>query len=179
MLVAVSATGPSLNDEVDPHFGRCPYFVLVDFDTMEVEALPNPNAGVGGEKKGKKKGEVSAAQMIIDKGVQMVLTGKCGPKAFKLLLAANVKVVPAVKGKVGGVIRSYKPEPFQPVSYRVLGSSYRTGGEMGAGAMPPRIPPQPAKPKPDLEELKAQSKKLAQQLAKIQRHIEEAEKKGG
>ena len=30
----------------------------------------------------------------------MVLTGNCGPKAFKVLQAANVKVIVGVKGKI-------------------------------------------------------------------------------
>jgi len=44
MKIAISATGPTLEDEVDPRFGRCPYFIIIDPDTMEFEALDNASA---------------------------------------------------------------------------------------------------------------------------------------
>lgn len=176
MLVAISATGPSVRDEVDSHFGRCPYFIIVDFDTMKVESLPNPNAKASGG------AGISTAQMIANKGVQTILTGNCGPKAFEVLEAADVKVVTGVRGKIRDIIRGYKPGHFQP-DYQPsveshFGMGRGMGRGMGAGAVPPSAPaPQPATPKQELEELKAQSQKLAQQLAEIQRRIEEAGKK--
>jgi predicted Fe-Mo cluster-binding NifX family protein len=42
MKIAVSATGTDLNAQVDPRFGRCANFILVDTDTMAFEAIPNP-----------------------------------------------------------------------------------------------------------------------------------------
>lgn len=41
MKIAVSATSGSLDAQIDPRFGRCPYFVIVDSETMGFEALPN------------------------------------------------------------------------------------------------------------------------------------------
>jgi predicted Fe-Mo cluster-binding NifX family protein len=43
MKVAVTAQGKDLGDQVDPRFGRCPYFLVVDTDTMVAEAIENPN----------------------------------------------------------------------------------------------------------------------------------------
>lgn len=184
MLVAISATGPTVNDEVDSRFGRCPYFITVDFDTMKVESLPNSNAMTGGG------AGVSTAQMIASRGVEMVLTGSCGPNAFQILSAANVKIVSGVRGKISNVINSYKQGSFEPVSESSVPTYFGRrwmrgmGGGMGmgrgkGGRMMPSVapPPEPTTPEQELEELKAQSQKLAQQLAEIRHRIEEAEKK--
>ena len=44
MKIAISATGPTLDAEVDPRFGRCQYFIIADPQTMEFEALENSSA---------------------------------------------------------------------------------------------------------------------------------------
>ena len=48
MIVAVSATGKDLNSQVDPRFGRCQNFLIVNTDTMEFEAIENPNINASG-----------------------------------------------------------------------------------------------------------------------------------
>ncbi|GAH72555.1 unnamed protein product [marine sediment metagenome] len=53
MKVCICATGPNLDSQVSPVFGRCPYFLIVDSKTEEFKAIPNPalqagrGAGVG------------------------------------------------------------------------------------------------------------------------------------
>jgi len=87
MKIAVSATKPSLDADVDPRFGRCQYFVIVDLDTMEFESVENSSAQASGG------AGISTGQMIVDKGVEAVLTGNCGPNAYQVLSAAGIKVV--------------------------------------------------------------------------------------
>ena len=69
MKVAVSSNGPSLDAAVDPRFGRCNYFVIVDTETMQFESLQNVSQyaahGAG----------IQSAQTIAGKGVKAVLTG--------------------------------------------------------------------------------------------------------
>ena len=79
MKIAVSATGPDMDAEVDPRFGRCQYFIIVDPETMEFEAVDNESAMASGG------AGISAAQMIAGKGVEAVLTGNCGPNAYQVL----------------------------------------------------------------------------------------------
>lgn len=43
MKIAVSAMGTDLNAQVNPRFGRCQYFIIVDSDTLDFEAIKNPN----------------------------------------------------------------------------------------------------------------------------------------
>jgi len=198
MRVAISATGSTLDDEVDPRFGRCPYFIIVDPDTMQFEALENSSAMQAGG------AGISTGQMIASKGVQVVLTGNCGPNAYQVLSAAGIQVITGVSGKIQDAIQAYKSGRFQATSQpnvaahagmgggmgmgrgrgrgmgRGMGKGMGMGGGMGAGIMPVAGPaPQPVSPEQEIEALKVQSQMLAQQLSEIQRRIAEVGKKEG
>lgn len=102
MKIAITATGPALDAEIDPRFGRCQYFVIVDPETMQFETIENSSGMAGGG------AGISTAQMIAGKGVEAVLTGNCGPNAYEVLSAAGIKVITGVAGKVQGAIHGYK-----------------------------------------------------------------------
>ncbi len=102
MRIAVSATGPTLDAEVDPRFGRCQYFIIADPETMEFEALENSSAMAAGG------AGISTGQTIAGKGVDAVLTGNCGPNAYQVLSAAGLQVITGVSGKVKDAIQGYK-----------------------------------------------------------------------
>lgn len=182
MKIAISATGPSLDDEVDPRFGRCQYLIIADPDTMQFESMQNPNAMASGG------AGISTAQMIAQSGVQVVLTGNCGPNASEVLSAAGIQVITGVSGKIRDAIQGYKSGQFQATPQPTVGAHFGMGRgmgrgmgcgigmsrRMGAGMMPMAGPaPQPASPEHEIEALKSQSQMLAQQLADIQRRIEE------
>ncbi len=102
MKVCVSAQGDNLDSSVDPRFGRCQYFVFVDTDTLEFEAVNNPNiTGMGGV-------GIQSAQFIVSKGAEAVLTGNVGPNAFTTLQAANLKIITGVAGSVKEAVDNYK-----------------------------------------------------------------------
>ncbi|THB70940.1 MAG: dinitrogenase iron-molybdenum cofactor biosynthesis protein [Desulfobulbaceae bacterium] len=99
MKVAVSAQGPTLSDEIDPRFGRAAYFIIFDTENDEVEVLNNSvNAN------GFKGAGIQAATLMNDKGVNVLLTGYCGPKAFKVLEAGGVKVAGNITGSISRAI---------------------------------------------------------------------------
>ncbi|MFC1994529.1 NifB/NifX family molybdenum-iron cluster-binding protein [Chloroflexota bacterium] len=110
MKIAVSATGLDLDAQVDPRFGRCRYFVIVDLETTKFEALENSGAmGSGGV-------GVSVAQMIAGKGVESVITGNCGPNAHQALSAAGIKVITGITGNIQDAIGDYKSGNLQTSS---------------------------------------------------------------
>ena len=102
MIVAVTAKGMQLSDEVDPRFGRAPYIIIVDTETMAYQALDN-SANVNAFK----GAGIQAATMVADKGAEVLLTGYCGPNAFKTAQAAGIKVVNDVTGTVGGAVKTF------------------------------------------------------------------------
>ena len=102
MIVAVTSKGTHLSDEVDPRFGRAPYILIVDTGTMEYEALDNSsnvNAFKGAG--------IQAATMVAEKGAEVLLTGYCGPNAFRTVQAAGMRVVSDVTGTVEQVIKTF------------------------------------------------------------------------
>ncbi|OPX19166.1 MAG: dinitrogenase iron-molybdenum cofactor biosynthesis protein [Desulfobacca sp. 4484_104] len=101
--IAVSATEKSLDSPVDLRFGRAKYFVIVDPETMDWEALdntPNINAAHGAG--------IQAARLVAENRVKTVLTGNCGPNAFETLQAAGIQVATNVNSTVRQAIERFK-----------------------------------------------------------------------
>jgi predicted Fe-Mo cluster-binding NifX family protein len=127
MKIAISAIEPSLDAEVAPRFGRCQYFVVVDPDTMQFEAVGNSGSMSAGS------AGISTAQMIAGKGVEVVLTGNCGPNAYQVLAAACIKVITGVAGTVQDAVQGYKSGKFQATSQPNVTTHFGMGRGMGRG----------------------------------------------
>ena len=102
MKICITAVSDSLDAKIDPRFGRCPYFVIVDSETMEFEAVSNVAAG------SMHGAGIQAAQTAASKGVKVVLTGHVGPNAFQALSAAGIRVVTGAFGNLREVVEKYK-----------------------------------------------------------------------
>ena len=108
MKTAVTANGPTLDAEVDPRFGRCAYFLIVDTDTMEFEAVENSNAALGGGS------GIQSGQLMAARDVKFVLTGNCGPNAYATLSAAGIGVIPGCSGTVRDAVERFKAGKLSP-----------------------------------------------------------------
>jgi len=127
MKIAVSASGNTLESSTDPRFGRCAYFIIVDPDTMQFEALDNAaNTGGGGA-------GIASGQMIAGTGVKAVLTGNCGPNAFQVLSANGIEVITGVSGKVADAVNSYKTGSYQASPQANVIDHFGFGGGGGGG----------------------------------------------
>ena len=122
MNIAITATEPSLDAKVDPRFGRCPYFLIVDTDTMKFEALENPNMMLGGG------AGIQSAQLMAQKGVQAVLTGNCGPNAYQTLSAAGIEVIIGCSGTVADVVEQFKAGQLNAAGQPNVASKFGTAG---------------------------------------------------
>jgi predicted Fe-Mo cluster-binding NifX family protein len=85
--IAISCEGPSLEDLVDPRFGRAAGFLIVDPETLETDYVDNGSSQVMAQGAG-----IQAAETVAATGARVVLTGYVGPKAFMALQAAGIKV---------------------------------------------------------------------------------------
>ncbi len=103
MKIAVTSKGTDLDSQVDPRFGRAAYILVVDTETLEFEVLDNKdnvNAFKGAG--------IQAAGMISEKGADVLLTGFCGPNAFKTLEEAKIKIVNDVSGTIRDAVKAFK-----------------------------------------------------------------------
>lgn len=116
MKICVTSEGNNLDSKVDPRFGRCRYFIFADTDTLEFEALDNPNIeSMGGA-------GIQSAQLVAGKQVKAVLTGNVGPNAFQTLQAAGIEVFTNASGTIKEAIEKYKKGEFKAVSGPSVGS---------------------------------------------------------
>ncbi|RZB32166.1 MAG: hypothetical protein SRB1_01785 [Desulfobacteraceae bacterium Eth-SRB1] len=127
MKIAVTSTGPTLDDMMEARFGRCAYFLIVDPDTMEFEALENANIALGGG------AGIQSAQLMADKGVSTVLTGNCGPNAFQTFGAANIQVITGVSGQARQAVEQYKSGALAGTSTPNVESHFGMGTGRGMG----------------------------------------------
>ena len=103
MKVAVSAHGPDLSAPVEVRFGRAPGFVIVDTESGNVEHVDNREAAGAGQGAG-----IQAARRMAEHGVQVVLTGHCGPNAFRALSAAGIKIYNTEAPTVAGALEQFR-----------------------------------------------------------------------
>ena len=94
MKVAVTSQNDSLESEIDPRFGRCSYFLIIDTDTMVFDSISNESAMSSGG------AGIQAAQTIAKTGAKAVVTGNMGPNAFQTLSAAGIKVFTGANGTI-------------------------------------------------------------------------------
>ncbi len=103
MKIAVTCSGAAMNDPVDPRFGRAKNFLLVDSETGSFtthDNAKNLNAPQGAG--------IQAAESVSRIGAQAVITGNVGPKAFRALQAAGIKIFLAQGVSVAEAIKKFK-----------------------------------------------------------------------
>jgi predicted Fe-Mo cluster-binding NifX family protein len=170
LKIAISATGPSLDAEVDPRFGRCQYFLIVNPDTMEFEAIENISGMASGG------AGIASAQNVAGKGVQVVLTGHCGPNAYQTLSATGIQIITEVSGKIKDAVEGYKSGQYKGSSGPSVSAHFGMGRGTGKGK---RISEgQPASSvEHEIGELKTQSQMLRKQLSEVMLRLNQLEKK--
>jgi predicted Fe-Mo cluster-binding NifX family protein len=125
--ICVSATGSSIDSQIDPRFGRCAYFIIADADTMDYQNMPNaayesPH-GAG----------IQAAQAVANQSVRTVITGMVGPNAHRVLSAAGIEIITGVSGTVRDAIQSYKTGQLSGGQSPPGGFSFGPGMRRGGG----------------------------------------------
>ena len=177
MKIAITATGADLQAQVDPRFGRTQYFIIIDPDTMEFEAIENTSVsaahGAG----------IQSGQLMSSKDVSAVITVSVGPNAFQTLTAAGIQIFQSLGGTVEQAIEAYKKEQLQPVTQfgpahagMGKGRGMGRGMEAGAGFNLQSQSPAPNSKDQEIQELKAQAEQANQQLEAIKKQIGELEK---
>ncbi len=93
--VGVTSRGESPLSEVCEQFGRSYWLLIYNPVKCQWYAIDNGFNRVRSNGAG-----VAAAEIMIDAGVRVVLTGETGPKAFRTLSNAGISIVHNVSGVV-------------------------------------------------------------------------------
>ncbi len=102
MKIAVTSKGTNLDTQIDPRFGRAAYILIIDSETFDFEVLDNK------ENVNALKGAgIQAAKMVSEKQAEVLLTGFCGPNAFKAMKAAKIGVANNAEGSVRDAVKAY------------------------------------------------------------------------
>lgn len=102
MKICISSTGKDLSSQLDPRFGRCAYFMMIQTDDMGMEVFENEYKSLGGG------AGIQAAGFVHSKGVKAVVTGNCGPNAMKVFSENSIEVFTGQAGTIKDVVETFK-----------------------------------------------------------------------
>jgi len=102
MRICVTSKGKSLDSVVDPSFGRCAYFVVVDSESGSVESLVNEGVDAAGG------AGIRAAEAIANLGAEVLLTGSVGPNAYSILSEVGI-------GTVADALNAYREGKLESI----------------------------------------------------------------
>jgi predicted Fe-Mo cluster-binding NifX family protein len=108
MKVAVTSQGNDLQSPLDPRFGRARYFIVLETETGAFTAADNTvslNAAQGAG--------IQAGKRVAELGVEGLITGHVGPKAFATLQAAGVKIYQGAAGTVRDAVEQFRSGKLQ------------------------------------------------------------------
>jgi predicted Fe-Mo cluster-binding NifX family protein len=171
MKIVVTAQGSDLNAPTSPRFGRCPTFVFVETETLAYEAVPNPAAAASGG------AGIQAAQFIVERGAQAVLTGNVGPNAADVFEAGGVPIHLNTEPTVKAAVEAFKAGKL-PVAAGATVKAH-AGMSIGRGRGLGQSRRQSTFSAPDREEeiavLKSMAADLRRQLTEVIDRIEKLE----
>ena len=87
MKVVITSSGQTLADPIDMHFGRAKVFILADTETGKAIAHDNAQNLQAAQGAG-----IQAAETVARLGAETIVTGSVGPKAYKALQAAGIRI---------------------------------------------------------------------------------------
>ena len=108
MKIAISSTGKDLDSNVDLRFGRAFGFIIYDLNANQynfVDNVQNLEASQGAG--------IQAAQNVVNQDAEVLISGHCGPKAFKVLSEAGVTIYTGAEGTVKEAVERFKKGELQ------------------------------------------------------------------
>jgi predicted Fe-Mo cluster-binding NifX family protein len=177
MKIVVTSDGADLEAPTSPVFGRCSTYLFVDTESMQFEAVPNPAITASGG------AGIQAAQFIVRRGAQAVLSGNVGPNAFNVFQAAGVPIYLVGESTVREAVEAYKGGQLQVVSAANVQAHAGMGAGRGQGRDEGRtasssgpVPTSDTEREEEIKALQQAAADLRRQLAEVIERIEKLEK---
>jgi MinD superfamily P-loop ATPase/predicted Fe-Mo cluster-binding NifX family protein len=102
MKIAIPSTGKSFESRISLDFGRAPFFLIIDQDSMEVMPVENPHT------ESQPCAGILVAEILAEEGVKLVIADLCGERAARALQQAEIKLITGASGKIRDVFEKYK-----------------------------------------------------------------------
>jgi len=109
MKVAFTTSGETLESSLDSRFGRAPKILIYDLDTKTYEIVDNTqnlNASQGAG--------IQSAQNVARTGATHLVTGHCGPNAFKVLKTAGIAIYTTDAATVAEALDRFRAGSLKP-----------------------------------------------------------------
>jgi predicted Fe-Mo cluster-binding NifX family protein len=101
MIIAIPSSDDSgLGSDVFPHFGRCPFYTIIDTENQSVRIIENSSIHTGGKK--------SPPELLSDEGVDALVCDDLGRKAVFLFKDLSIEVYVGAKGTIKDAFESWK-----------------------------------------------------------------------
>jgi predicted Fe-Mo cluster-binding NifX family protein len=103
MKIVFTTSGSDLNSPLESRFGRAFRFLVYDLDNASFEVIDNQqnlNAAQGAG--------IQSAETVARSGAKTLVSGHCGPKAFRVLVAAGIKVYNSNASTVAAALEQFK-----------------------------------------------------------------------
>jgi len=110
MKIALSSKGQDTEAALDPRFGRCSFFLIIDPDDMKFDVVANDSTTLSGGS------GIQSAQFLVTKNVNAVITGNCGQKVVRMLSAAGIDVYLGQTGPIKEVLERFRHGKLRPAS---------------------------------------------------------------
>jgi predicted Fe-Mo cluster-binding NifX family protein len=103
LKIAFTTSGSDLGAALDSSFGRAPKFLIYDLERETFEVVDNQqnlNAAQGAG--------IQSAETVARLGANALVTGHCGPKAFRVLAAAGIKIYNTDASSVAEALEQFR-----------------------------------------------------------------------
>lgn len=111
MKYIIPIDGDNLNSNINRTFGRTKQFIIVDSNTLEFKIIDNEQNLQAAQGAG-----IQSAQLIVKSGADNLITMNCGPKAFRVLSSAGIKIYLGKHGTINENIIAYKNGQLEEMS---------------------------------------------------------------
>lgn len=101
MKLAFSTEGSTVDDDINPRFGRCNNFLIIEDSLDNATVISNGGAMASGG------AGIKAAQTLIDNNVDAIITGNVGPNAYSTLSSAGINIFTGANGKISQAFENY------------------------------------------------------------------------
>ncbi len=103
MKICVTAESSAPQSAIDPRFGRARVFMVYDDETGAWSSITNEQNLQAAQGAG-----IQSASHIVNAGCTALISGHCGPKAFRALSQAGVSVYTITGGTVAEAVERFQ-----------------------------------------------------------------------